>query len=196
MELSNPAAWEGNWAWGLPLIVLTSVIHVLGLGLINERVVHALSSQMDHRHFTSLFAVAMSVTVLLATILHAFEAALWAVAYRLLGALPDTKAAMLYSLSALTTYGHASALLPDHWRLLGALEALNGMLLFGLTTAFLFAMIQQVWPLGSRDRRACAYAPARRGMPWHTDASPPRRRATSASCRRRSTTIDPWASPS
>ena len=32
----------------------------------------------------------------------------------------------------------------------GALEALNGMLLFGLTTAFLFAMIQKVWPLGSR----------------------------------------------
>jgi hypothetical protein len=34
----------------------------------------------------------------------------------------------------------------------GALEALNGMLLFGLTTAFLFAMIQKVWPLGSRGR--------------------------------------------
>jgi hypothetical protein len=41
---------------------------------------------------------------------------------------------MLYSLSALTTYGHASALLPDHWKMLGALEALNGALLFGLTT--------------------------------------------------------------
>jgi len=35
----------------------------------------------------------------------------------------------------------------------GALEALNGMLLFGLTTAFLFALIQKVWPLGSRGRR-------------------------------------------
>jgi len=32
---------------------------------------------------------------------------------------------MLYSLSALTTYGHASALLPDHWKMLGALEALR-----------------------------------------------------------------------
>ena len=35
---------------------------------------------------------------------------------------------------------------------MGALEALNGMLLFGLTTVFLFAMIQKVWPLGSRGR--------------------------------------------
>ena len=61
---------------------------------------------------------------------------------------------MLYSLSALTTYGHASALLPDHWKMLGALEALNGALLFGLTTAFLFAMIQEFWSLGRGNRRA------------------------------------------
>ena len=77
----------------------------------------------------SLFAVALSGMVL-------------ATAYVLLAALPDPRAGMLYSLSALTTYGHASALLPDHWKMLGALEALNGVLLFGLTTAFLFAMIQ------------------------------------------------------
>ena len=153
MELSDPAAWKANWAWGLPLIVLTSLVHVLGLGLINEKVVRALSGRIDHRHFTAMFAVAMSLTILLATVLHAVEAAVWAAAYLLLGALPDAKAAMLYSLSAITTYGHASAVLAEHWRLLGALEALNGMLLFGLTTAFLFAMIQEVWPLGRRDRR-------------------------------------------
>ena len=34
--------------------------------------------------------------------------------------------------------------------MMGALEALNGMLLFGLTTAFMFAMIQRVWPANSR----------------------------------------------
>jgi MFS superfamily sulfate permease-like transporter len=152
MELSDPTPWRINWAWGLPLIVLTSVVHVLGLGFINEKVVRALSARMDHRHFTAIFVVAMSLTVLLATVLHALEAALWAAAYLLLGALPDPRAAMLYSLSAMTTYGHASALLPEHWRMLGTLESLNGMLLFGLTTAFLFAMIQHVWPLGRRDR--------------------------------------------
>jgi hypothetical protein len=57
---------------------------------------------------------------------------------------------MLYSLSAMTAYGHANLYLQAHWQLMGALEAVNGMLLFGLTTAFLFAMIQGVWPLGRR----------------------------------------------
>jgi hypothetical protein len=50
---------------------------------------------------------------------------------------------MLYSLS----YGHANLFLETNWQMMGALESLNGMLLFGLTTAFLFAMIQEVWPL-------------------------------------------------
>ena len=60
---------------------------------------------------------------------------------------------MLYSLSAMTTYGHASTVLEGQWRMMRALESLNGVMLFGFTTAFLFAMIEKVWPLGSRGRR-------------------------------------------
>jgi hypothetical protein len=92
----------------------------------------------------------MGVTVLLATFLHGLEAALWAVAYLVLGALPDLRSAMLYSLSSMTAYGHANVYLEDHWQLMGALEALNGIILFGMTTAFLFSSIQRVWPLGHR----------------------------------------------
>jgi hypothetical protein len=145
--------WDANWAWSLPLIVLNVVIHVLGLGLINERVVRGLTGAMDRRHFTAAFTVVMGATALLATILHGIEGTIWAAAYRLLGAVPDNKSAMLYSLSAITSYGHANIFLEPRWQMMGALEALNGMLLFGLTTAFLFAMIQEVWPIGSRARR-------------------------------------------
>ena len=63
-----------------------------------------------------------------------------------MGALPDNRSAMLYSLSARRTYGHANLFLKDRWQLMGALEALNGILLFGLTTAFPFAMIQRSGP--------------------------------------------------
>jgi hypothetical protein len=147
------AAWHTDWAWGLPLIVLNVVIHVVGLGLINERVVRVLTSAMDRRHYTGMFAVVMGAAALLATILHGLEGTIWAAAYRLLGALPDNKSAMLYSLNAITSYGHANLFLEPHWEMMGALEALNGMLLFGLSTAFMFAMIQEVWPLGRRARR-------------------------------------------
>jgi hypothetical protein len=143
--------WHANWAWGMPLIIINVVIHVLGLGFIDERILQVLPA-VNQRHFTRVFAVVMAVVALLATILHGMEGMVWAAAYRLLDALPDTHSAVLYSLSAITTYGHANIVLEPQWQLLGALEALNGILLFGLTTAFMFAMIQQVWPLGSRIR--------------------------------------------
>jgi hypothetical protein len=145
------APWGASWAWGLPLILLTVVIHVFGLALINDRVIQVLRRTAERRSFTFRFAIVMAVAVLLATALHAVEAAAWAGAFRFLGAVPDAKSAMLYSLNAMTTYGHESVSLEQHWQMMGALEALNGMLLFGLTTAFLFAMIQEVWQ--SRRRR-------------------------------------------
>ena len=154
MHPSGVGTWTGDWAWSLPLIVLTVIIHVCGLAVIGERVVEALgeSVAVDRRRFMLKFALVMGGTSLLATVLHGIEGAIWAAAYLFVGALPDARTAMLYSISAMTAYGHAALFLKDRWQLMGALEALNGMLLFGLTTAFLFAMIQRAWPLGSRDR--------------------------------------------
>jgi hypothetical protein len=89
----------------------------------------------------------IGATAISATILHGIEGAVWAAAYRLLGALPDNKSAMLYSLNAMTSYGHANLYLAPGWEMIGALEALNGWILFGLTTAFLFNVIQKSWSL-------------------------------------------------
>ena len=144
--MNNALSWDGDWAWALPLIVVNVVIHVIGLGIINREVLRTISLVRTHRNFNILFALVMGVTTLLATLLHAIEAGIWAVLYLALGALPNGKSAMLFSLNAITTYGHSGLQLTARWQLLGALEALNGMLLFGLTTAFLYGVLQRVWP--------------------------------------------------
>jgi len=144
-----PFAFGADWAWGVPLIVLTVVIHVVGLGFVSQRAVHAYNRMIKHRHPTAVLVAVMGVTTLLATCLHGIEAAIWAAAYVLLGALPDSRTSLVYSLNAITSYGHTNLSLEAHWQLMGSLEALNGWLLFGLTTAFLFAVIQNVWLLGS-----------------------------------------------
>ena len=140
-----------DWAWSLPLIVLIVVFHVLGLGFINAYVLRILTVVKSHRNYMTIFSLVMGVTVLLATALHGLEATIWALAYRLLGAVPDNRSAMLYSLEAITTYGHSDLYLDVHWRLMGAFEALNGLLLFGLTTAFLYGLIRRVWPTDLRE---------------------------------------------
>jgi hypothetical protein len=143
----DSATWSTDWAWGLPLIVLTVVIHVLGLGLIGRQAIGASSGVGQHRYPITRFVIVVGTTTLLATFLHGIEAIIWARAFRLLGAVPDFKSAILYSMNAITSYGHTTLTLEPKWQLMGALEALNGWLLFGLTTAFLFSIIEKVWSL-------------------------------------------------
>lgn len=136
------SAWRADWEWGLPLIVLTVVIHVLGLGFLNEKAVDVLSRQGVHGRSRVLFAMVISILILLAICLHVLEAGTWAACYLLLGARPDFTSAMLYSMGAMTTFG-SSLVLEGQWRLMGQIEALSGWLLFGLTTAFLFSTIHK-----------------------------------------------------
>jgi hypothetical protein len=138
--------WSADWIWGLPLIAATVVIHAFGLGLIDKQVTSVLNRREKRRLPQWLSMSIVGGTALCATILHGFEGTIWAAAYILLEALPDRKSAMLYSLNAMTTYGHANLHLAAHWQLMGALEALNGWILFGLTAALLFAVVQKVWP--------------------------------------------------
>jgi hypothetical protein len=156
MSSIDTSTWSANWAWGLPLIVLNVIIHVVGLAFISEGVVAVLHDFLKDWGFMPRFATVAGCAAMLIAILHGIEGATWAVAYRLLDALPDSKTAMLYSLSAITSYGHANLFLKAHWQMMGALEALNGMLLFGLSTAFLFAITQRVWPSQSRERLRAA----------------------------------------
>jgi hypothetical protein len=142
--VDDATVWDGNWAWSLPLIVITVIFHVIGLVLINERVIRAKRILKKSRTFLALFALVLGAATLVAILLHAIEAAIWAGVYEMLGALPDSKSSLLYSLSAMTTYGHEHFDLANHWQLMGSLEALNGMILFGLTTAFLYGMIREL----------------------------------------------------
>jgi hypothetical protein len=141
--LSN---WGMDWAWGLPLIVLTVVFHAFGLGFINKWIASMLGGVGWLRNQSTAAIFVMGGTALWATLLHGFECTLWAGAFRFLAALPDSRTAMLYSLSAMTSYGHENFELARAWQLMGALEALNGWILFGLTAAFLFTIMQKAWP--------------------------------------------------
>jgi hypothetical protein len=144
MKPEDSLTWSLDWAWALPLIILTVIFHAYVLGLLNRGITSRLKQTVESRlTFVSVFII--GGTALSATVLHGFEAFSWAVAYRLLGALTNLKSAMLYSMSAITSYGHANLYLEPRWQMMGALEALDGWIVFGLTTAFLFGVIQKAW---------------------------------------------------
>lgn len=146
LEAEAGAYWAASWVWGIPTVVLTVLLHGAGLGLIRAGIERWLNGGLAHRAPSQLrSAFVLGSVVILATVLHAAEAVIWASLYVTLGAIGTMRTAMLYSLSAMTSFGHARLYLAPDWQMLGAIESLNGMMLFGLTTAFLFHIIQQVW---------------------------------------------------
>ncbi len=145
MTLFVLAPWKSDWLWGALLIVVTVIFHAYILGELNRGVRFLLGRSRQHPLTRVISEFVIGGSALCATVLHGAEAGIWAIAYCLLGALADPKGAMLYSISVMTTVGGSNLRLEDRWMLLGPLEALNGWILFGLTTAFLFAVVQQVW---------------------------------------------------
>ncbi len=74
---------------------------------------------------------------------HLVEIALWAFALDMCGAVADLSAAIYSSAGSYTTSG-SEIVLPPRWKPLGPFEAVSGMLMFGVSTAFIFAVVQRL----------------------------------------------------
>ena len=140
-----------NWTWGLSLIAMTIAIHATGvvmMALVGLVIRARLETRnLGFRHVILIMIGVVGAVGLLLAVLHGIEAAVWAAAYVWLGALNSPKDAILYSLDSMTTRGASGLMLEQHWQMMGALEAANGMLLFGISTAYIFALMQVYWSM-------------------------------------------------
>ena len=146
-----------NWAWGLSLIALTITIHAGGVALmafatLGIRVRLERESGLTSRQVFGIVIGLIGSVGLLLAVLHGIEAVLWAAAYWSVGALNSTAEALLYSVDSISTRGASGLALESQWRMMGALEAVDGMLLFGISTAYIFTVMQDYWPLMTRGR--------------------------------------------
>ena len=139
---------------GSTLIAITVVIHAVGTTMWGR---YLLRSYLlpDGFQGTRRALVGITSTVVVLISLHALQIAIWAFAYRQLlpdGELPSFEAALYFSFVTFTTLGYGDITLSEGWRLLSGIQALNGILLVGWTTAYLFAVVQRSWEGMSRHR--------------------------------------------
>jgi len=148
---------RAGWTYALVAIVLSIAIHTTGLvaiGLTRPRVRNWLLMKEPTTWRVGAFLtchIAAAGLTLIA--LHGLESALWAAAYLRVGALGSSDDALLYSLSAMTGSG-TSVELADRWQLMAGMEALNGIILFGMSTALIVGIIQNYWSKFSGDHAA------------------------------------------
>ena len=128
------------------LIMLTIVVHAVGTTVWLEYLKrHPISSGAKLGSGSS-FLILISTALLLVG-LHLIEIGLWAITYLVVtpGEFASFEEAAYFSAVTYTTLGYGDITLNSAWRLLSGLEAINGILLVGWTTAFLFGVLQRLW---------------------------------------------------
>lgn len=76
-------------------------------------------------------------------ILHGLQVFLWAGFYRW-KCFPSFESALYFSAANYSTVGSGDLLLPRSWRILGVVESGIGVLMFGLSVAFIFVVITRL----------------------------------------------------
>ncbi len=130
----------------LAMIAITIVVHGVGTTQWLRRMTNR--QRLDLQPMTPrnrLGVIIQSAIVMVC--LHLIEILLWALAYVLVagGELASFEAAVYFSAVTFTTLGYGDITLSSDWRLLSGFEAINGIVLVGWTTAFLFAVLQRTW---------------------------------------------------
>jgi hypothetical protein len=127
-------------AVGLITFACTIFVHVLPLGatvtIVRQKKRHGLAGVS----FWTEFAIVASI-ILLSLVAHLIEIALWAAVFMICGEFHEFGMACYHSAVNYTTLGYGDLILSPKWRLLGPLEAANGILMFGVSTAMIFTLI-------------------------------------------------------
>jgi voltage-gated potassium channel len=131
---------------GSALIAITVLIHAVGT---TAWVRHLVNKYRDTQGWGGRRAMIILVnTALIVFVLHAVEIMIWAAAYLALlptDELASFEEAVYFSFVTFTTLGYGDITLSTGWRLLSGIEALNGILLVGWTTAMIFSVVQSIW---------------------------------------------------
>ena len=133
-----------NIVIGCVLVILTTVIHAVAtvVALQGLRIAHA-ERWAWKSPLTRVSVVAALVVIMFLVTLA--EAAVWAATYLALGAISGVERALYFSTVTYTTLGYGDVTTAEGWKLLSALEAANGIIMFGWTTALIVAAVQRVY---------------------------------------------------
>jgi Ion channel len=105
----------------------------------------------------SLLLIAMmSSTVAVLMITHAVEVVVWALAYLIFDVVPPGAGLVYFAFVNYTTLGYGDIIPGERWQLLGPMTAMNGVLLFGWSTAVIFEVLRKTMersPISAKERK-------------------------------------------
>jgi voltage-gated potassium channel Kch len=125
-------------AWGL--MALCVAVHAIGVTWA-VRWIQQRAARIDQFRQWTLTFIHVAAWVI---VLHLLAISAWGLFYHLTSAVPDLQSALYFSAVTYTTTGYGDVVLPREWQLVGAVEALTGILMCGLSTGFFFAVVSSM----------------------------------------------------
>jgi hypothetical protein len=128
------------------IVALCLVLHVSSIVFIADWMLDQRDKRKDRigtLGYMWLLIAAFSAII----VLHMIEIAIWAVFYFGNSLFSDFETALYFSTTSYTTIGFGDVVLPRAWRMLGGIEGVTGVLLCGLSTAFVFAIVNAMFQM-------------------------------------------------
>jgi len=132
--------------WATGMIMLCVTIHGLGLALLTHIVKPSDSdTRATHLPPVSVHGILITLGIVYALfVLHGVEIWIFAMFYRLIGALPTIESAVYYSIISYGAIGYDDVAMQADWRVVGALEGICGIILLGWSTAYFVRILGRI----------------------------------------------------
>lgn len=134
---------NGQLVLGTAIIVTSVIFHVVAL-VVSLRLLQRIESRTGHWRDEFRIALILVLAVNFVVAIHTIEAWSWAAVYFSLGEFEKFDDALYFSVVTATTLGYGDITVSERWRILASFEAMGGLILFGTSTAFLFAMTRRL----------------------------------------------------
>jgi hypothetical protein len=123
-------------------------IHALVMTMVVRVAQGASMKEISHRSLFLLAVMIPTVSVLMVT--HKLGVIVWSLVYSMVDAAPADANLVYFAFVNYTTLGYGDVIPMEGWRLLGPITAMNGVLLFGWSTAVIFEVLRKALGLQAR----------------------------------------------
>ena len=129
----------------LLFILVSACVAIHGAGMVfGLRWLGRFAPQQGHHFSTPAMFWFLIRVVYGLLVLHILQIIVWALCYQWSGCFADFPTAFYYSATCYSTVGFGDVNPPGNWRILGAVEAVTGILMFGWSTGVLFAVVNHL----------------------------------------------------
>jgi hypothetical protein len=134
-----------NLLLGCGTVFISMAIQVWVVVLMLRYLIGLLNNEARNTGGFGFEAYAISIVLMILFIGHLVQVAIWAVLFMSLGEFTEFATAFYHSTVNFASLGYGDIVMSEKWRLLGALEASNGVLMFGLSAGTLLSVMTNLF---------------------------------------------------